>query len=70
MKRPKEHEYTSHVAYSRALEAYCDLLEQPAQDEPPKVKVSALEFVEMVYEKEHLIGRPIVWAEWPTKEVK
>ena len=25
--RPKEHEYVSHVAYTRALEAYCDALE-------------------------------------------
>jgi hypothetical protein len=32
------------------------------------VQVSPLEFVEIVYEKEHLIGRPIVWAEWPNKE--
>lgn len=32
------------------------------------VKVSPLEFVEMVMEKEHLIGKPIFWAEWPNKE--
>ena len=32
------------------------------------VQVSPLEFVEIVYEKEHLIGRPIVWAKWPNKE--
>ena len=24
MKRPSESDYTSHVAYTRALEAYCD----------------------------------------------
>ena len=32
------------------------------------VQVSPLEFVEMVMEKEHLIGKPIFWAEWPNKE--
>jgi hypothetical protein len=37
-----------------------------AEDEP--VQVSPLEFVAMVMEKEHLIGKPIVWAEWPNKE--
>lgn len=37
-----------------------------AQPEP--VQVSPLEFVEMVMEKEHLIGNPIFWAEWPNKE--
>ena len=28
MKRPIESDYTSHVAYTRALEGYCDALEQ------------------------------------------
>jgi hypothetical protein len=32
MKRPIESNYTSHVAYTRALEAYCDTLTQPAQE--------------------------------------
>jgi hypothetical protein len=32
------------------------------------VQVSPLQFVEMVMEKEHLVGKPIFWAEWPNKE--
>jgi hypothetical protein len=32
MKRPIESDYTSHVAYTRALEEYCDWLVQPAQE--------------------------------------
>jgi hypothetical protein len=32
VKRPNESDYTSHVAYTRALEEYCDMLEQPAQE--------------------------------------
>jgi hypothetical protein len=32
MKRPNESDYTSHVAYARALEEYCDMLEQPSQE--------------------------------------
>ena len=39
------------------------------QEQKP-VQVSPLEFVEMVMEKEHLIGNPIFWAEWPNKEKK
>ena len=39
------------------------------QEQEP-VQVSPLEFVEMVMEKEHLIGNPIFWAEWPNKEKK
>jgi hypothetical protein len=31
MKRPTEADYTSQVAYTRALEEYCDGLEQPAE---------------------------------------
>ena len=38
------------------------------QTEQKPVQVSPLEFVEMVMEKEHLIGKPIFWAEWPNKE--
>jgi hypothetical protein len=34
MKRPIESDYTSHVAYTRALEEYCDALAQPAEQEP------------------------------------
>jgi hypothetical protein len=32
------------------------------------VQVSPLEFVTMVMEKEHLVGKPLFWAEWPNKE--
>jgi len=33
-----------------------------------RVQVSPLEFATMVFEKEDLIGNPIMWAEWPNKE--
>jgi len=48
----------------KAIESIKEALE--TKDRP--VQVSPLEFVEIVYEKEHLIGRPIVWAQWPNKE--
>ena len=38
---------------------------QPAQE---PVQVSVEEFVHIVEDKEHLVGRPIVWAQWPSKE--
>ena len=34
MKRPIEADYTSHVAYTRALEQYCDTLAQPNEFNP------------------------------------
>ena len=34
------------------------------------VQVSPLEFVTMVMEKEHLVGKPLFWSEWPNKEKK
>jgi hypothetical protein len=42
------------------------MLAPPAQTAP--VQVSPLEFVTMVMEKEHLVGKPLFWAEWPNKE--
>jgi hypothetical protein len=41
------------------------LYDKPAQE---SMQVSPLEFVTMVLEKEHLIGNPIIWAQWPNKE--
>ena len=41
-----------------------------AQPEQEPVQVSPLEFVTMVMEKEHLIGKPLFWSEWPNKEQK
>ena len=47
-----------------AITAIKEALE--TKDRP--VQVSPFEFVEIVYEKECLIGRPIVWAQWPNEE--
>ena len=32
------------------------------------VQVTPLDFVTMTLEKEHLVGKPIIWAQWPTEE--
>jgi hypothetical protein len=32
------------------------------------VQVSPLEFVTAVLEKEHLVGKPLMWAQWPNEE--
>jgi len=50
-----------------AITAIKEALKQSEQEQKP-VQVSPLEFVEMVMGKEHLIGNPIFWAEWPNKE--
>jgi len=44
-----------------------DAFTKPAPVQEP-VQVSPLEFVTMVMEKEHLVGKPLFWAEWPNKE--
>jgi hypothetical protein len=43
------------------------LVHQTAQE---PVQVSVEEFVHIVEDKEHLVGRPIVWAQWPSEEKK
>ena len=42
----------------------------PESANPTPVMVNPLEFVEMVMEKEHLVGRPIIWTQWPNEEQK
>lgn len=54
--------------YCVGVDDIVDMIKIIAEKNSTPVKVSALEFVEMVYEKEHLVGKPIVWAEWPCKE--
>jgi hypothetical protein len=34
------------------------------------VQVLPLEFVTAVFEKEHLVGKPVMWAQWPNEEKK
>jgi len=43
---------------------------QTIVNEPKSVQVSPLEFMAMIKDKEKFIGRPVVWAEWPSKENK
>lgn len=43
---------------------------RPLYTTPPTApaQVSPLDFVEMVMEKEHLTGKPLIWAQWPNEE--
>jgi hypothetical protein len=36
--------------------------------QPELVRVSPQEFVRAVESKENLVGIPVMWTEWPTKE--
>ena len=44
---------------------FAELLFAHWDNEVKPAKVSPLEFVTITMEKEHLVGRPIIWAEWP-----
>jgi hypothetical protein len=41
-----------------------------AYEREKSVQVSPLEFVTAVLEKEHLVGKPLMWAQWPNEEKK
>ena len=45
-------------------------LDKVVKREREPVQVPVLEFVEMVMEKEHLVGKPLVWAQWPNEAQK
>jgi len=46
MTRPRESDYTNHVAYTRALEAYCNMLEKARDLYTPKQPVqNSQEFI-------------------------
>ena len=48
------------------LERFADLV--AAHERERLVQVSPLEFVTAVLEKEHLVGKPAMWAQWPNEE--
>jgi hypothetical protein len=68
--------------FSESLERFAALVElnllRMLKVEPDKnstfptrpVQVQPLEFVEAVLEKEHLVGKPLMWAQWPNEEKK
>ena len=52
----------------RALIQRSKIAFEEALAQPKPVQVSPLDFVTMTLEKEHLVGRPIIWAQWPNEE--
>jgi hypothetical protein len=54
--------------FERNTKAITAIKEALAQPEQKPAQVSPLEFVTMTLEKEHLVGRPIIWAQWPNEE--
>ena len=44
------------------------VIRDPQVIKPYRGRVTPLEFIEMVIEKENLTGNPIIWAEWPNRE--
>jgi len=53
--------------YDKRIKAI-EIIKEALETKDRPVQVSPFEFVEIVYEKECLIGRPIVWAQWPNEE--
>jgi len=62
------HGWTSWVGTQSTefLERFATLVAAHGREKP--VQVSPLEFVTAVLEKEHLVGKPIMWAQWPNEE--
>lgn len=63
LEKMKAHSYLRLDYAEEAISALRERLAQPVQ-------VPVAEFVEMVLEKEHLVGKPLVWAQWPNEEKK
>ena len=58
----------NHVKEERALIQQSKIAFEKALAQPESVQVSPLDFVTMTLEKEHWVGRPIIWAQWPNEE--
>ena len=67
---PESHEMQEFIERFAALVAAHTLSELEHLPGRQQVQVPVAEFVEMVMEKEHLVGKPLVWAQWPNEEQK
>jgi hypothetical protein len=65
----KEMLWPLHGKAADCLRKLHEELEAIKQARSAPVQVSPLEFVTMVMDKEHLVGKPLFWAEWPNKEM-
>jgi hypothetical protein len=62
---------TWEIANLDGLERFAALVAAAERDglsRTRRAQVSPLQFATMVFEKEDVIGNPIVWSEWPNKE--
>ena len=68
----KEAGLMSGPVYAQGIERFAALVAAHFEYFPSRqpVQVPVAEFVEMVMEKEHLVGKPLVWAQWPNEEKK
>jgi hypothetical protein len=66
----QEAELNAHGLVIDRLERFAALVAAHFEYIPGPVQVPVAEFVEMVLEKEHLVGKPLVWAQWPNEEQK
>jgi hypothetical protein len=64
----REAELNAHGLVIDRLERFAKLVAAHEREKP--VQVSPLEFVTAVLEKEHLVGKPLMWAQWPNEEKK
>lgn len=54
--------------YEEAIQAGRQAIKELESQKPQGVQVSPIQFVESTFGKGHLVGRPVIWAEWPSRE--
>ena len=54
------------IGTAEAIQAGKQAIAELESQEP--VQVSPIQFVESTFGKGHLVGRPVIWAEWPSRE--
>jgi hypothetical protein len=56
------------VHFHSYAEALRQAIKELESQEPQGVQVSPKQFVESTFGNRHLVGRPVIWAEWPSRE--
>jgi len=63
---PDDRDSVGHIDRRALVFALNQAIAELESQEP--VQVSPIQFVESTFGRGHLVGKPVIWAEWPSRE--
>jgi len=65
---PDDRDSVGHINRGALVISLNQAIAELESQEPQGVQVSPIQFVESTFGRGHLVGKPVIWAEWPSRE--